>query len=143
MKTFVRLVSALPFSGKIGISPSYYKFLGSRTKSDQISNYYLLLLLLVVMVLCHGVQAQMGFEALSFNSPVWAKVISMIYAAVNILVVVVQAYLIYQTTVHLFKGRLCKTERPIHGFTSSEVLTAFLVTLGGQIAFLVPYIIYS
>lgn len=139
MKGFTKFIGRLPFAGKMSIKPLVFGLYQSTTQEERQWAYAKLAGLLVAFILLHGVQMTMGVEALEFDSPIWAKVVSALYAIVNFCVVLTQLHLGYRTTRFYFKGLYPKTKRGYTEHSGNEVAIMLAVTLGGQIIFLSQY----
>ena len=142
MKSFAKLIGKLPFAGKLAIRPTIFSFYQSVTERERRRNYLWLLLLFVSFVLLHGVQAKMGIEALGFDSPIWAKMVSALYAAANICVIVTQIYLGFRVTRFVFTAPYPRMRRKGNDYSAKQANTMLVVTLGGQVIFLILYCWY-
>ena len=139
MKRFAKLIGRLPFAGKMTIRPFIFTLYHSTTMEERKRSYLRFVVLIIFFVLLHGVQAEMGIRALSFNSPLWAKAISGLYAIANISVVLTQIYLGFKATRFRFCAPLPRAKRKDDGYSSADALIMMAVTLGGQILFLFFY----
>jgi len=142
MKSFFRFIGMLPFIGKIGIKLLVYHFYQSMTASERKQSYLHLIVFLAYSILLHATQAMVGIQALSFNSPLWVKVISGLYAIINICVILTQAYLGLRITNFWRRGMCPRTNKAMPEWTISEVATMLAVTFGGQIFFITLYLWY-
>lgn len=143
MKWFSKFVGRLPFAGKMSIKPLVFALYQSTTSIERLKSYISILILLIFFVLLHTVQARMGIQALSFNSPIWAKAISGLYALANIFVVMTQLHLCFRTTRFFFVGLYPRRKRSYAGYSGDEMMTMLVVTLVGQIVFLSLYSLYK
>ena len=142
MKWFTKFVGRLPFAGKMSIRPLVFGLYHSTTAVERRKSYLYILTLLVFFVLLHAVQARMGIQALGFNSPIWAKAISGLYALANVFVVLTQLHLGFRTTRFFFGGLYPRSKRSYVDYSGAEVEIMLAVTIGGQIVFLSLYSIY-
>lgn len=143
MKGFTKLIGRLPFTGKMSIKPLVFGLYQSTTREERLWSYAKFASFLVLFILLHGVQMKMGIRALEFDSPIWTKVVSAIYAIVNFCVVLIQIHLGYRTTRFFFRGLYPRAKRGYTEHSSTEVAIMLAVTLGGQIIFLSQYLWYS
>lgn len=143
MKGFAKLIGRLPFAGKMSIKSLVFGLYQSTTREERQWSYAKLAGLLVLFILLHGVQMKMGIRALEFDSPIWAKVVSAIYAIANFCVVLTQIHLGYRTTRFFFRGLYPRVKRSYTEHSGTEVAIMLVVTLGGQIIFLSQYLWYS
>jgi hypothetical protein len=143
MESFAKLIGKLPFAGKIAIRLIIFSFYQSMTAQKRRWNYLWLMLLLVFFVLFHGVQAQMGIEALSFDAPYVVKVVSALYAVANVCVVLTQMYLGFRATHFLFCAPYPRMQRRDRGYSAANTAIMFAITLGGQTIFCFLYNLYS
>lgn len=141
MKWFTKFVGRLPLSGKMPIRLLVFGLYHSTTAVERRKSYLYILTILVFFVLLHVVQAIMGIQVLGFNSPIWAKAISGLYALVNVFVVLTQLHLGFRTTRFFFRGLYPRSKRSYIDYSGAEV--AMAVTLVGQIVFLSLYSIYK
>jgi uncharacterized membrane protein YhaH (DUF805 family) len=142
MKSFAKLVGKLPLIGKLLIRPYVFNLYQSMTSRERRRNYIHLMVLLVLFILFHGVLAKMGIRALSFDSPMWVKVISVLYAIANICVILSQIYLGFRAT-HFFLKAPLRAGKNDCGYSDAETVVMIIVTLGGQIVFFSLYLWYS
>ncbi len=143
MRSFTRFVDKLPFAGKMSIKPLVFSLYQSTTRFERKKKYRNLSIFLFLFALLHVVQLNMGIQALHFTSPVWAKVVSFLYAAANFAVVVTQFHLLYRVTRFYFKGSYPRGKVSYCEHTGTEMLTMLAVTLIGQIIFLSQYNWYN
>lgn len=143
MKKFTKFIGKFPFSGKISIRSLVFSLYQSTTVVERRKSYLRLVALLVLFVLVHGVQAGMGVQVLGFDSPIWAKAISGLYALINICVVLAQVHLGFRTTQFFFKGLFPRRRRSYVEYSGAEANVMCTVTLGGQIIFLLLYLLYK
>ncbi len=139
MKKVANLVSRLPFVGKLCIGQLIFALYFSMDKFERRKKYLMLMILLMTFILGHAVQLNMGIQAMSFRSPVWAKVISFLYAAANFGVVLTQIYLTFRSTVFFFKERYPKRRRSYKECSYGEIFTMLIVTSLGQAVFFMQY----
>ncbi len=138
------MVGKLPFSGKMSIAPSIFKFYNSTNSTDRKKAYSTLALLLIAFVFFHGIQAQMGIKGLSYQAPLIVKVLFGLYATVNICVTVTQFYLLARSTYFLLTSKTYpRAERKWKEHTDKAKIWMLIVTLGGQAVFLTCYMCYS
>ncbi|KKR35404.1 MAG: hypothetical protein UT67_C0002G0028 [Candidatus Magasanikbacteria bacterium GW2011_GWA2_40_10] len=146
MNSFTRFVGKLPLSGKMLIRPALFGLYQSTTLSERRLKYWSLIIFFSFFVFVHGLQAALGVEALGFESPVWTKTIFGLYALVNISVVLAQISLGLRATQFFFKkgnGSFSPKRKRYINYSKSEVKTMLVVTLGGQIIFILFYTWYS
>jgi hypothetical protein len=143
MKSFSKFVGRFPFSGKVSIRMLAFGLYHSTSTTARRWNYFFLMALLILFVVLHGVQMKMGIEALYFESPVWAKVISATYAFANFSVALTQAYLIWRVTRFFLRGLYPRMKRRCIEYSGNEVAVMFAVTIAGQIIFVSQYIHYG
>lgn len=142
MKSFAKFISRLPFTGKISIKQLVFGLYQATTPEERRRSYLKLAALLVLFILPHAVQMKMGISALGFNSPIWAKGVSALYALANSCVVLTQIHLGYRTTRFFFWGLYPRAKRSYAKHSGTEVAIIRAVTLGGQIIFLSLYNLY-
>ncbi len=143
MKSFTRFVGKLPFTGKMPIRQFVFDLYRSTTKEERRRKYLSVVILLSVNVLMHGAQAAIGIQALSFKTPLWAKVFMGLYTLTNISVVLAQISLVFRATGFCFRGPYSREKKRYRDvFSTSEIKTMWAVTVGGQIAFVFLYALY-
>jgi hypothetical protein len=143
LRTFSKFMGRLPFSGRALIRPGVNAVRQSQTRCTRAICYIALMVLLVILVVAHGYQAWMGVSALGFLAPIWAKCVFALYGLVNSAVTLTQVHIICRTTRYVVATPLKAQARRLSEFTITEEVTMFLVTLGGQAAFAVPYLMYQ
>lgn len=139
MRTYFSVISRLPLAGKLAIRPVYL----STNPKRRYTNYAVLINTLLLYSVGHLYQAVIGATFLWFDAPLWVKALGVAYAVINGSVVLFHIYLGARVTRFLFKKRYPKTERAPKSFSASEALWMVGVTLGGQLAVLVAYFVYS
>mgnify|MGYP001600585050 FL=1 len=108
-----------------------------------MAKFWQVLSLLVLYIFFHGIQAEIGFEALHFDAPVWVRIIFGLYATANTCVVLTQIYLLYRITIFLFKASLPRIKRNPPEFSDVEKVRMVGITIGGQILFFVFFLAYQ
>ncbi len=138
------MIGKLPFSGKMSIAPLIFNFYNSTNSIDRKKSYFIIAGLLSAFVLFHGVQAQMGIKGLGYNAPMILKIVFGFYACVNVCVSLTQFYLFVRCTHFLLTSKTYpKIKRDWKGHTDKQKVLMAVVTLGGQIIFLICYLSYS
>lgn len=138
VKKFVYLVNSIPFAGKIAINPLAHQLWSATTIKSRTASFVQLRALLMLYVLAHTVQAVMGFVSINPDNFILLNLIFVVYAVLNTAVTIAQLHLMYRAIKLTFR-RLPKYSRSYKGMSKSLESICILVTLLGQIAFLVAY----
>ncbi len=141
MRGFVKVVSSLPFAGKLAIRPAMRGFLRSKLH-ERWKSFVWVVTVLSAMIFGHSAQAMQGIRstirlaavALRFK-PLWYLVFAA-YTAANIAVTIVQIYLLYYCVVIYFWRQRTVMAGEHREFTLGEFLLMIGVTLGGQMLFM-------
>jgi len=143
VKSFVKLIGRLPFAGKIPIRPFVFGLYQSTTTAKRRRSYLWLMALLVLLVVAYGAGARMGVRALSFDSPTWAKAISVAYVVVNACIILTQIYLGFRATRFCLRASYPRVKRSNTGYSYAEIAVMFVVTSTGQFMFFLLYFLYN
>ena len=143
MKRFAKLIGMFPFCGKLTIRPFVFGIYQSTTGGGRWKNYAALMVVLLLFILLHGLQAKMGVEALNFSAPIWVRGVAGLYALINACVVLTQIHLVFRATYFSLAKPLAKEKRVYYCHSEAEKLKMIVITLGGQIVFLLIYILYK
>ncbi|NCB20890.1 MAG: hypothetical protein EOM88_03130 [Clostridia bacterium] len=140
LKTIARLISILPLAGRLAIKPLLFGAYGASgfKKVGLVSLSYFLL---AILILGHSYQAKLSYGCFNDTEYIAVKAFMLLYMSVNILVTYVQFFLACRLTAHCFKNRhMFQEENNCHvfsGFAPAQMLLFMIVTISGQIAFLV------
>jgi predicted membrane protein len=132
----------LPLAGKFAVHATFFSVIAATNPLKRWVSYVLFVGLVGFLTYGHGNQAIMGIEATFFASPLWAKIISIIYMAINTCVIVLHIYLAYRATKCVRRKQYSKAPRKHTDYSWREIITAAAVTLGGQLIFTAQYLWY-
>ena len=143
MKILAKLIGTLPLAGKMVIRPLVFHLYQSPSTEQRSQNYARLILLLVLLAILHLVQMSLGIEAVLCTSPMWAKVVSVLYAIANFCVALTQVQLSFRATGFYRKGSYPQKKRGYKKYSTQQELHMIIVTIGGQIVFFTQYTLFN
>ncbi len=139
VRRFTGWVGKWPLAGKVVIKPLVFNVYCSRSEGERRENFCFCVVVLGFLILAHGYQAWLGYNALNFDAPIWAKVISAGYLAINASVVVAQIDVLYRVIKYFTKGVYLRGRKSYREYTAEEKRWMMGITLGGQIIFICQY----
>ena len=142
MKKFVKFVGRFPFAGKLTIRPLVFGLYQSDTREERRWRFGLCCVFLGLFIYFHMAQAWLGIRVLQHDAPTWAWIVSALYAAINLSVVIAQAHLAYRSTRFFLTGAYPRMHRAYARYSPVEALGMFIVTLSGQMFFMWQYKLY-
>jgi hypothetical protein len=140
VKKFVYAVNSMPFSGKIGLGIVAHSYWNATSIKAKSRSFVVLLLLLAIFIFGHGLQASMAFQALQTSQSILLSIVFITYGLVNIAVVIAQIHLLFRA-LRLLTKRLPKRARKYVEMGCGTEILCVVVTLLGQIIFLIAYFI--
>lgn len=142
MKRFTKIIGKLPLSGKVAIRQLVFGIVQSTTWEVRKRYYIGFMILLTISIPVHGMQLLLGLIALGFNSPIWARIVSVLYALVNLCVILTQAYLGYRMIRFVSRQLYSQVKRNYIDYSFDKSLTMTAITLGCQLIFLLQFFLY-
>jgi|GEM_PF-3633384 hypothetical protein len=134
-KSFFKLVSKMPFVGKVLIRAYLFKFYHSRTYSARLKNFHQILILLSALIFFHETQIALGAVIFLLASCVFIKILAIMYITANISVTILQTRLVGRA-VNFLNFKLPLTNRKYKNpYSTFQAIEMFLVTFGGIFGF--------
>lgn len=130
----------LPFSGKVAIRPTTVRFFKERRANKKWKSFIKVVVLLIFMIVCHAIQAMMGYGIAFYEDLLWARVVGALYCIVNSLVSYAQFILLIRVIKHTFRFYRIKREKETtppgsfsdYCYSPKYVFLCLVVTLLGQ-----------
>lgn len=135
-KKFAYAVNGIPFAGKLTIRPFAYHYWTATIVPKRVGWFIGLVLVLALFLFVHGSQAVQGFNHLDFDNNVLLNTVFFFYGLVNLAACIAQTHLLFRAIKFMFK-RLPKTKRKYAEMGWGHMVLCIVVTLLGQIVFLV------
>ena len=144
MKKIIGFINRLPFAGKTYTKECAFRlFCQSMTKKERLENWLSLMMWLTFSIFFHALTGFLGLYMLQSNAPLFAKAIFGIYALANACAVLAQMHLAWRSTLFFFTGKYPKRKKTWKDFSSEEVITMAIITMGGISIFLATYLMYG
>jgi len=145
MRSFVKIVSAFPFAGKMAIRPTIHSFIKAPLGKAKTVWLGISAVVLKFMIWGHARQAQMGVRVFMRSlgrARVFWQGVFVSYIVVNVAVTIVQVYLLLWVWYIYLKGKRTPLLGKHEEYTGGEVLLMLVVTMGGQFLFMYGHSLY-
>lgn len=133
MNYIVKLLSSLPLAGTAVIRPALFNLYSCTTRRELQSKYLKFFTLIMTSFIIHSGQVTLGYFVVIQNQNNWIKSYGVVYALINVAVVVTHGHLLRRAKQYVAKGILRTKKRNFKDYSTSYLVYIALATLCGQL----------
>jgi len=136
MKRFATQIGRLPLAGRIPIKPIVFCLFQSTNQFERTYSYIQLMVLLLTLIGLHAFQMWIALTVITFPTPAWVQLVSIVYILGNGCVIFAQAHLCYRATLFYFSRSAYRQKmRDYRPHSQDEIRLMLGVTFTIQILF--------
>lgn len=135
-KKLAYTVNDIPFAGKLTLRPLAYHYWNATSVVGKTFWFTWLVAILILFIAGHLSQSLSGFRNVDFSQSIILNAVFLAYALINFLVAIAQFHLLIRA-VKLIPRKPLSRKREYHPMGCGATILCVLVTLLGQITFLV------
>jgi hypothetical protein len=142
MRKFINFINKFPLIGKVSIRQEAFLIYTSTSKGKRGSHLVVFYIMMLMFMCGHGYQAAFGMKSLLFNAHFFIKLGFLFYAIINFMAVLSHVDIIIRIINFTKRKTYTKIKRQYRNYAKGDFLKMAIITLCGQIIFLIFYFVY-